>query len=165
MQIARDRRRRSLKSGKKKDPPKEMTCLSCGFNGPPEMFSSSVDSSCGKSKMCKVCRNSYQKQWKEKDRVKGMLKAAKGNAKRDGKEFSITREDLEPLPDVCPILGLKLEFSTEGRKPNSYSIDRIDSNVGYVPGNIQVVSWRANHIKNNATPEELRMIADYLESR
>jgi hypothetical protein len=32
-----------------------------------------------------------------------------------------------------------------------------------VKGNVEVMSWRANRIKNNGTPEEHRKIANYLE--
>jgi hypothetical protein len=45
------------------------------------------------------------------------------------------------------------------------SLDRIDSSKGYELHNIQVISWRANRIKNDATPEELRMLADYMEKK
>lgn len=72
------------------------------------------------------------------------------------------------LPDVCPILGIPLNYDGHGegpgqsRKDNSPSIDQILPGKGYVLGNMQVISWRANRIKNDATPEELRSIADYM---
>jgi hypothetical protein len=42
-------------------------------------------------------------------------------------------------------------------------LDRIDNNEGYVKGNVAVISFRANTLKNNATAEELRAIADYMD--
>ena len=77
------------------------------------------------------------------------------------------------LPDHCPALGIEINYSgVEGSKPgwsgrtdNSPSIDRIDSSKGYEPDNIQVISWRANRIKNDSTPEELKMLADYMEKK
>jgi len=76
-----------------------------------------------------------------------------------------------PLPDYCPALGIQLNYNGiagatpvwKGRTDASPSIDRIDSIKGYEPDNIQILSWRANRIKNDSTPEELKMIADYME--
>jgi hypothetical protein len=48
---------------------------------------------------------------------------------------------------------------------NSPSLDRINNNLGYVPGNVIVVSDRANRIKNNATIEELEKIVNYYKNK
>lgn len=74
-------------------------------------------------------------------------------------------EKLE-LPKVCPILGLELNYKSKGgpRVDNSPSLDRLNPLIGYKNGNLQVISWRANRIKNDSTPEELRKLADYMEN-
>jgi hypothetical protein len=46
----------------------------------------------------------------------------------------------------------------------SPSIDRVDSSKGYTKDNIQVISHRANNLKNNATLEELRKLVTYVEN-
>ena len=76
------------------------------------------------------------------------------------------------LPDYCPVLGIELSYNGfPGAKPgwsrrdSSPSIDRVDSRLGYTPENIQIISWRANRIKNDGTPEELRLLADYMENK
>lgn len=71
------------------------------------------------------------------------------------------------IPDRCPMLGLVLNYDGQERsgwtrEDNSPSIDRIDSSKGYEQDNIQVISWRANRIKNDSTPEELKKIYDYM---
>ena len=47
----------------------------------------------------------------------------------------------------------------------SPSVDRIRGELGYVRGNICVISWRANKLKADATAEELEAIAAYIRKR
>jgi hypothetical protein len=87
----------------------------------------------------------------------------KASAKSRGIEFSITKSDLNNLsfPLTCPILGIKLMWNTGKSCDNSYSIDRIDSTLGYVSGNLVVISNRANILKRDATLKELQSLAEY----
>lgn len=77
-----------------------------------------------------------------------------------GLEHTIKVDDI-PLPKTCALLGFQLDYRIGGRRgknriaPNAASIDRIDNSKGYVAGNIQVISWQANRMKQDATPEEL----------
>lgn len=89
------------------------------------------------------------------------FRAKKANALRTGYTWEIKFGDLT-WPSHCPILGLELDYFAEVAQENSPSFDRIDSSLGYVAGNVEIVSWRANRIKNNGTAEEHRRIADYL---
>lgn len=92
-----------------------------------------------------------------------MFLGAKYRAKRDNLEFNITEEDIE-IPEVCPILGIPLEMKFgEGKTNSSPSLDRIDNNKGYLKGNVQVVSWRANYLKSNGTLGEFRSLVRWLE--
>lgn len=59
------------------------------------------------------------------------------------------------IPEFCPLLGLRLSFSSDCTSPNQPSLDRINSALGYVKGNVQVVSLRANLLKRDATLEEM----------
>lgn len=95
-----------------------------------------------------------------------MLHSAKYRAKKKGVPFTIAIEDVS-IPAVCPVLGIPLVVATGTRVPrdDSPTLDRIDNSAGYIPGNVLVVSWKANRIKNNATVEELRRIADFYEER
>lgn len=76
-------------------------------------------------------------------------------------EWSIEYSDLE-YPKYCPVLGLELDWFHEVRSENSPSINRIDSTKGYIKGNVAVMSWRANRIKNDGTLEEHQKIVEYL---
>lgn len=86
---------------------------------------------------------------------KSMLNAAKIRAERDGLDFSITLEDIV-IPEMCPILEVPLIKGTKGNYEYSPSLDRIDNLKGYTPDNIQIISKKANSMKNSATLEELQ---------
>lgn len=111
--------------------------------------------------------NSYRREISKSSpeiRIYRGLQTAKGRAKRKGIEFDIILEDLFPLPTHCPVLNFPLDYTVSGKASyNSPSIDRIDSTQGYIKGNVMIISYKANTIKNNATPLELRTIADFYE--
>ena len=86
----------------------------------------------------------------------------KQNALRTGWTWDIDFGDLA-WPTHCPILGIELDYFLEIRAENSPSFDQIDAGKGYITGNVQVISWRANRIKNNGTADEHRKIAEYLD--
>jgi hypothetical protein len=97
--------------------------------------------------------------------LKGMLERARTHVVQSkGRiDFSLTLADLDP-PTHCPVFGWELVYQAAGRRqPNSASIDRIDSRLGYVPSNVWIISWRANQIKMDSTVEELRTVADAME--
>jgi hypothetical protein len=87
-----------------------------------------------------------------------MLRTARGNAKRRGLEFTITLADID-IPTICPVLEIPIRF--DGERDNMPSLDRINSSLGYVKGNVIVISWRANWLKSNATSEELKLLAKF----
>ena len=93
-----------------------------------------------------------------------LYKNAKRRAKDKGLEFTIESSDIV-VPEICPVLGIPLNKNRGGRShmSTSPSIDRVDSNKGYTKDNIQVISHRANNLKNNATLEELRKLVTYVE--
>jgi hypothetical protein len=77
----------------------------------------------------------------------------KASAKARGLEFDLEPADII-IPDVCPYLGVGLEFGEGKQKKNSYSVDRIDSSKGYIKGNIEVISLLANMMKQDSTQDE-----------
>lgn len=85
---------------------------------------------------------------------------AKMRAQRFGWAFSIDKSDIV-VPDKCPVLGIPLIVGTK-QTSNSPTLDRINNNYGYVKGNVCVISWRANSLKNDATLKELENIVLYM---
>jgi len=120
----------------------------------------------------------YKKEWREKNRAKIraygyeysqknpqkiLLLSAKHRSIKKGVPCTIIEEDIH-IPAVCPVLGIPIEkrFNADGKKgayPNSPSLDRIDNLKGYEKGNVQVISSKANSMKNSASPEELLKFA------
>lgn len=94
--------------------------------------------------------------------VRDKFRAKKNNAKNAGIEWSIDFGDLE-FPVICPILGIELDYWADKRQENSISFDRIDNSKGYVKGNVLIVSWRANRIKNDGSAEEHKKIYEFME--
>lgn len=90
-----------------------------------------------------------------------MLYAARSRARAAGFPCTITTEDIR-VPSHCPILGVKLEQGVGQATENSPTLDKIDPRLGYVPGNVQVISYRANSMKRDASAEELRRFAKWV---
>ena len=88
-----------------------------------------------------------------------LLAGAKRRAKVRNLAFDITLDDFD-IPTVCPVLGLTLAISTNGKShcDTSPSLDQIIPGMGYIKGNVRVISWRANQLKSNATVHEALLI-------
>lgn len=90
-----------------------------------------------------------------------LLMQAKTRAKRQGVPFEIEVSDII-IPSHCPILGIPLYRGTEVSCSNSPTVDKRVPERGYTKENILVISMKANRIKNNSTPEELRKVAEFM---
>ena len=104
---------------------------------------------------------------RERDPLHFLWRSARKRARKAALEFSITEVDLlvdGKIPEFCPVFHVKLRYGGGTRKlhDDSASLDCIDNTVGYVPGNVRVISFRANAIKRDATLEEIQQIAAYM---
>ena len=119
-------------------------------------------------------RKAWVKEWRNKKRdhirqyhhkyavehpEKILLLSAQNRSKKKGTPCTIEETDIN-IPKLCPVFKepLEKEFRPSGKKgasPYAASLDRIDNSKGYIKGNIQVISNKANTMKGNATPEEL----------
>lgn len=103
------------------------------------------------------------RRWAESHPENRLYSSAKCRAKQSGIYFSITPEDIV-IPELCPILGLRLERGRGKLHDASPSIDRINTKIGYVPGNVMVISHKANRVKSDLTLEEFKKFVAYMES-
>lgn len=83
-----------------------------------------------------------------------LLVSAKRRAKDSNLPFDLELDDIPEIPELCPLLGIPLRRGNGSVCHNSPSLDKIIPSLGYVKGNIQIVSHRANSIKSDASFEE-----------
>ena len=132
-------------------------CIKCGTSLTEDNWCASNQRK--KNYICKNCSNKKRIELFNKTPDAQYLWAkARGRSKQNGREFTITVEDVERVDtDVCPLLDIPIKrypMAYGGRttrfiKPDSKSLDRIDPTKGYTPDNIRIISWRANGMLNN----------------
>ncbi len=141
-------------------------CSVCGYMKDLTEFGKLKKGKSGINYECRACNNARGKAWwvNNPERVKAyqsgghiMLRKARGRAKNKGIPFDITIEDIV-IPELCPYLGIKLQWGDVICHDASPSLDRIIPKLGYIKGNIEVISLRANKMKNCGTPDEIMRI-------
>jgi hypothetical protein len=116
--------------------------------------------SCGclfKDSLRKVGRVS--RRWKGYGEVPyNYFRLAKTGAKKRGLEFKISIEYIWRVflkqKRICAISGVEITFGN-AHQTGTASLDRIDSNKGYIKGNVQWVHKIVNRMKSNLSDEEL----------
>ncbi len=104
--------------------------------------------------------------WRANNHESMLFYKAKHRAKKNGEPFALTKEDIV-VPAVCPVLGIPLKRHVGGKgktHDDSPTLDKIVPALGYVKGNVAVISGRANRVKNDASAEEHRKIANWIEA-
>ena len=106
-------------------------------------------------------------------RIYYLVKGAKRRAISNNLSFNITHEELlkavfdnnyrcarsgAPLRLVCPVRH-------ETNSPFSPSLDRVDSSLGYISGNVEIVAYMYNCCKNRFTDAEVRTFASHMHNK
>jgi hypothetical protein len=109
-------------------------------------------------------RRNIEKKWAAKDRQenpgKYLVHQARARARKKGLPFNL--EGTVDIPDFCPILNIPLFKGIKKHGPNSPSLDQIVAGNGYTKDNSQVISYKANTMKTDASPEELIRFANWV---
>ena len=95
--------------------------------------------------------------------------------RKDKKFIDIDLTDLYHIGFIqewkCALSNVNLEFTRGGQmwdgkwaNPNSCSIDRIDSSIGYIPSNIQLVTWKINKTKGSMKNQEFIDLCTHVAS-
>lgn len=121
-------------------------------------------------------RDRYRMNTIRKNPIAFMFSAAKKRTLDTGLPFDLEKEDVH-VTENCPCCDIKMTIeqgakekrkTREGkfyiRDQTKMSIDRVDNTKGYVKGNVAIICWRCNQLKADATAQELRRIADWMDS-
>lgn len=111
------------------------------------------------SGICKACaagpaQAELKMKWRLQDPRRTLLSGAKVRATKRGLPFDLTIDDIV-IPERCPILDIPLIPGHGAPQPSSPSLDRINGPLGYVRGNVRVISHKSNACKNSLDDDEL----------
>ncbi len=98
-----------------------------------------------------------------------MLDNAKTRAREEGFDINITWDDIDaawPADNRCPIFKTPFKRGETWHVLESPTLDRRDSSLGYVSGNLAIISHRANAIKSNVDdPTVFLKLAEWMRNR
>jgi hypothetical protein len=80
------------------------------------------------------------------------------SAQRRGIEFALPFTSLKNLYRAKRCFFTGVELVLGGDRPNSLTIDRVDNNRGYVPGNVVACSHAFNQAKGDLSVEAVRAL-------
>lgn len=82
----------------------------------------------------------------------------KATAKASNIQWDLEIDDLD-WPKYCSYLDLELNYLSDDKADNIASLDKIVPELGYVKGNVQIISLLANKMKSSATKEQILTFA------
>lgn len=113
----------------------------------------------------------YRHRARVKDPCGPLAVAIRARCKERGIVCTITAAHLRPLfasATHCPVLGVPLNQRVNGvyvgHPAYHPTVDRLRPREGYVPGNIAILSARANRLKDDATLEEMERMVAWLKA-
>lgn len=137
-------------------------CTHCKIEKPFSDFHKHSRSKSGYREVCKSCRKKLSQDFhKKKDLQSHALQSIKARAKDKKLPFNLEYSDITP-PETCPVFGFKLNRHRGKMQYDSPSVDKIVPELGYVKGNIQIISELANRMKQDATEDQLRAFAIWI---
>lgn len=145
-----------------------MICRGCKKDKDKENFPVRKDRSGRLRPYCRECANDGQKarytHYKNKSPFLHRCTRAKSRAAGLKVPFDLTPEYLEGIwTGVCPVLGVQINLITERSDEHAAELDRFDPALGYVKGNVNWLSRKANRIKNNTTVEILEKLLGWMK--
>jgi hypothetical protein len=169
----------------------EKSCSKCNVIKDVTQFYRNTDSKDGLRSWCKSCCHQQTKKYrtehpdivKQQDtlhsrqyrarqmvenpklcKARDMIYNARRRAREKNIEFSITLDNLPwQTQDYCRAFPwVKLIWNNPKWQDDSPSLDRIDNSRGYVPGNVEIISLRANKKKSDSTFEEIHALHEYV---
>lgn len=143
----------------------EKFCNTCKQIKPISEYEKHRFSSTGYRPICRRCRAKEKNAWEHNQAatLKGRIHNWKKSAKKRRIEWKLEETFFCDMPLTCSYTGQQL--TCEHDKPNTISLDRLDSSNGYLPGNVCFTSAVINRMKNDVVANEFiaicEMIANY----
>jgi len=108
-------------------------------------------------------RAKLAREWSRKNIESTMLTKARARSRKLSIPCTIKKEDIV-ITEICPVLGIKIQVSDGRQSDFSPTLDRLIPEIGYTPGNVAVISHRANRIKSDATIKEIEMLLKWMKN-
>lgn len=106
-----------------------------------------------------------KRQYYKKNYARIVVSNALNRAVNRDLPFNIDESDII-IPTHCPLLGIEIKINYSGkRQNNSPTLDRFIPELGYIKGNVWMISWKANRIKSDLNKEELKMFCENVLKR
>lgn len=144
----------------------EKICKRCNRLLPFSAFMKNGQRRDGLDKHCRECRKERAREEYVRDPFITYIRTKRAECKKKGFAFNLTSDYLRSIwSGVCPIFGCDIFIGGEIAKrdfQNVAHLDRFDPDLGYIQGNVNFISGRANRIKLNASTEELQMIVKWM---
>jgi hypothetical protein len=112
---------------------------------------------------CKLQRRAYKRYMREYKYELYLWRLVRERARKNKLPFTIEPSDIV-IPEVCPVLGIKLLPCGKRLDDCSPTLDKINNELGYIKGNVSVISWKANRLKSDGTAEDHERIANYIKN-
>lgn len=113
--------------------------------------------------LCDECKYLFDQHFANPSTWAGtMVKDSKRRSKKSGYPHQLNTKDiyaLIPHDFCCPIFQLPVDGKAG---PMSATLDKIDPRLGYVVGNVRLISKLANEMKSSATKEQLKNFASWI---
>jgi hypothetical protein len=97
--------------------------------------------------------------------ILSMFRSARSRAKKENIPFDLTVEYLHKIAtENCPVTNKPMDWNgEENNSLNRPSLDKIIPELGYVQGNVAIISYRMNTKKNNLLETELVQLLQYVQ--
>ena len=139
-------------------------CYTCCEKKPVREFYLDKAKKDGRSYECKECQK--RRQYTYRNWAGRLCDYARRRARKKNLPFDLTPAYLRTLyVKHCPALGMELFYGAgkgELRGLDNASLDRILPDLGYVRGNVQIISFQANVLKGRLNPRQMIFFGRWL---
>ena len=144
-------------------------CRGCDLEKQEEDFPARNDRSGRRRPYCSECVNKINKsrynRYKKESPFKLKASRARQRAAAQGLPFDLDEEYLESLwTGICPVFDQPIViYDSDRSDPWAAELDKFIPELGYVKGNVNFLSRKANRLKNNMVFEELIKLMEWMK--